>query len=334
MVRYLLKTNTACIKSIFQRSFTMNIPVIAKSLNLPRYAASGLYWPSRGIFAFKRGMAIITAIAAIMLAAPNPVRADSTSAAAVAPDTAPRIETAVPLKVPAELFKDSMESFGGGVYFGWGAYSQPLGDLNEVLTNHHFKTLNPNMTLFSCGFFGLSKPRNHFGFDFEYFWSEPASSMTDTSVIGSVEAHGYRIGFKTGYDLLGRPRWGIVPMFGAGYFWHTYDFKTRFSRFDDIFKGSSPEAIQLKYSGLALTAGVNVYIKTKMDKPRKENGKLHEPLAGLNLEGGVNYYPLRKAGVGGKSVDNCPPMSRYGIYTKLCLDLGERASPLPNPKKD
>ncbi len=278
--------------------------------------------------------AIILTLTGLCLRLSESQAADTTATAGAVIDTTQKIETTVPIKQPPMMCGDSMENFGGGMYFGWGAYRQPLENLNEVLTDRGFKTLNKNMTMFSCGFFGLTKPRSPFGLDFEYFWSEPASARADTSPIGSVEAHGFQIGVKGGYDLIGYPKWGLLPMFGVGYYSHTYDFKPRFNNFNDIFNGNSKDAVSLNYSGISLSAGLNVHVQTKFDKDRKENGKLHEPTAGLNLEGGIHYYPLRTMRVGNRKVDDAPQMSRYGVYMKLYLDLGERLSPLPEQKKN
>lgn len=260
--------------------------------------------------------------------------ADTMAVSGIAPDTAKRVETPVCIKEPTVMNTVPKDGAGGGINLGMGVYNQSLGKLNNVLARHGFNTLDENMTSFSFGFFGLINPQSRFGLDFEFLWSEPASAVSDSNTFGSVKMHGYSIGLKGGHDIVNRPKWGIMPVYGVGYYSHTYDFKPRNATFDDVLNGNDKDAVQLNYSGVSLTAGLNIHVKTKFDKDTKENGKLHQPTAGLNLEGGVHYYPSRNMSVGENTLDNGPQMSRYGIYLKLYLDLGEKVSLLPNKDKD
>ncbi len=260
--------------------------------------------------------------------------ADTTEITGVPPDTAKRVETAVRIQQPPMMFQRSNDSAGGGIYFGFGGYHQSLEKLNSALTKNGFNMLDENMKLFSCGFFGLANPRSRFGLDYEYFWSKPASAFGDSSAFGSMNAHGFQIGMKGGYDIISLPKWGIMPIYGIAYYSHTYDFKPRYSNLEEILNKNSKDAIQLRYSGVSLTAGLNVHIRTKFDKDIKENGKLHQPMAGLNLEGGIHYYPQRNISVGNGTIDDGPQVSRFSVYGKLYLNMGEKVTPLPHKDKD
>jgi hypothetical protein len=243
-------------------------------------------------------------------------------------DTAKRVETNVCVQEEANKYPGSTMEGEGGIYFGGGIYYQQLEKFNDVVSKHGFNKLDNTMNSFSCGFFGVAKPRHRFGLDFEYFWSDPASAIADSSTFSSVKAHGFSLGLKGGYDLISHPKWGVMPIYGIGYYSHTYEFKPRSNNFEDILNGNSPKEIQFSYSGVSLTAGLNVHINWKLDKPKKIKGFLHEPKGGLNLEGGIHYYPLRNLSADHASIDNGPKMSRFGLYTKLYLDLGEKATPL------
>jgi hypothetical protein len=264
----------------------------------------------------------------------NGMAGDTTTTSGIVQDTTKRVETPVRLKAGPMAHMGPSDGAGGGMYFGGGIYNQSFKNLNTVLTRNGFNTLDQNMTMFSCGFFGLATPYSRFGLDFEYIWSDPASAVADSSPFVSVNGHGFNIGMKGGFDVLKRPKWSLMPVYGVGYYSHTYDFKPRSTNFDDIFNGNIKDAVKLRYSGLSLTLGLNVSLKTKFDKDTKENGKLHEPMAGLNMEGGVHFYPKRNMKVGDLDIDNGPSMSRYGVYGKLYIDLGEKISLLPGKDKE
>lgn len=240
-------------------------------------------------------------------------------------DSVKRVETSIRL----EASSIESDSSGGGLCIGLGVYNQSFENINRALSSHGFNLLDENMTLFTFGFYGLINPRFRMGLEFEYNWSDPATSLVDTSGIGSVNVHGYNVGIKSGYDILRLKKWGLMPVYGARYFSQTYEFNPRSYTFNDVLEETRITGLKIGYSGLLLTAGLNVHFQTQMDKPKVEDGKWTEGIFGFNLEGGIHYYAIRRSNV---TLDNGSEMSRYGLYLKMYLFLGNSTSPLPIKK--
>lgn len=271
---------------------------------------------------------MILALAGICLQSAGAAETDSAAVTASGKELCTRVETAVELPNPKK-----QDNFGGGITIGGGVYHQEFDKFNDVLESQGLDHINKNLSMFSCGFFGLVNPTTRFGFSYEYIWSEDATSQRATSRFAAMNVTGYSVAFTGGHDMISNQKFGLMPTWAVGYYNHSYTFTPRTADFNELLEASGAAPLSFTYSGLALSTGLLLHTQNKFDAEKEELGMLHQPMFGLNLEGGIHYYPTRTLKLDNHKIENGPTMSRYGVYLKLYIDLGERTRPIPEKAK-
>jgi len=247
--------------------------------------------------------------------------ADSEAAETVlTSDSVQRRETPVALPPAAQ----NPENFGGGMKIGGGAYFQSFDDFNATIESSGFRVSQKALKMFSCGFFGMPSKASRVGIDLEYLWSDPVQSDAG-GTYRDVEVRGYSLSLQGGKHLILTDSWGILPVWGAGYYSHTYNFIPQYEQFEDILTGlNGIRPVTLRYSGVFLTAGLNLHLQRTFDKETEAAGVFHQPMFGCNLEGGLHYHPMRTLRMEGVTIKDGPEMARFGYYLKLYIDIGEK----------
>jgi hypothetical protein len=154
--------------------------------------------------------------------------------------------------------------------------------------------------------------------DFDIIWSKSAKAKTETNPISGVQMRGFSAIFNNGVNLLKNPQFGIQPMLGIGFFRHTYDFH---AHFDDVLNREIDEDLKIRNRGVVLSGSVNIHFHSKM-KEEKLGGEDIPMIMGIDLEGGVNYYPVRKLKYLDNTIIDGPKMSKYGVFAKLSISFG------------
>lgn len=271
---------------------------------------------------------MILALVSISMFTAGATETDSAAAKATGKESCKPVEMAVELPKPKQP-----DNSGGGITIGGGVYHQQFDKFNDVLASQGLDHINKNLSMFSCGFFGLVNPTTRFGFDYEYIWSEDAASQIETGRFSAMKVTGYTVAFKGGHDMMSNQSFGLMPTWGIGYYNHSYTFTPRSVDFNALLEEPAAAPVSFTYSGLVLSTGLLLHTQNKFETETEEQGLLHQPMFGLNLEGGIHYYPTRTFKLDKHEIENGPAMSRYGVYLKLYIDLGERTRPIPEKDK-
>lgn len=220
-------------------------------------------------------------------------------------------DTTTIMKDEKEKSTESFFQIGGGGYY------LPMDKFNDALRRNQIAALDDKLPMLSFGFYSLAK-RHRYGIDFDIIWSENAKALTDSGSISGVDVRGFSAVFKSGMNLLNSAQVGIRPMLGVGFFQHAYDFHPRFN---DILSHNVDEKLKIRDKGLVLSGGLNIHLHSS-GKEKVVDGEKIQFKGGVDLEGGVHYYPLRSLKYMGSTITDGPEMSKYGVYAKLTAAFG------------